>query len=91
MAGLAAAAVGAFLPMLLKGIGLDGGRSRGAGRSLSYGGRRRRRRRRHRRRRYRGGGGICGMRWGYKRCRSCRRRHKCRGRTRHVNTHKRWK
>ena len=63
MAGLAAAAAaGAFLPMIMKSLGIGGGRSRGAGRSLCYGGRRQRQRGHCR---YRGGGGVRGMRWGY--------------------------
>ena len=78
MAGLGIAAASALLPMLMKSIGLGGGRSLGAGRYI--GGRRRRRRQRHRR--YRGGGGVKGMRWGYKRCGRCARTHRCNRRRR---------
>ena len=68
MAALGMAAASALLPMIMKSIGLGGGRS-------SVGGGRGRRRRRHRR--YRGGGGVKGMRWGYKRCGRCARTHRC--------------
>ena len=92
MAGLGIAAASALLPMIMKTIGLGGGRSQGAGRYI--GGRRRRRRRRRRHRRYRGGGGVRGMRWGYRRCGRCARTHRCRrGRRtsrRGGATHVRW-
>ena len=88
MAALGMAAASALLPMIMKSIGLGGGRSSVGG------GRRRRRRRRRRHRRYRGGGGVKGMRWGYKRCGRCARTHRCNRRRRVARrgaaTHIRW-
>ena len=89
MAALGMAAASALLPMIMKSIGLGGGRS-----SVGGGRRRRRRRRRRRHRRYRGGGGVKGMRWGYKRCGRCARTHRCNRRRRVARrgaaTHIRW-